>query len=87
MAQVRARFCNFQKVSTGFTAANDKVYQFLAHGRWFSPCTPASSTTKTGHHDMTEILMKVALNIINQLYVAGRCAIDMSDGSKKKIST
>jgi hypothetical protein len=34
----------------------------LAHGRWFSPGTPASSTTKTGHHDIAEILLKVALN-------------------------
>jgi hypothetical protein len=39
--------------------------QLLAHGRWFSPCTPASSTTKTGRHDITEILLKVALNTIN----------------------
>jgi hypothetical protein len=38
----------------------------LAHGQWFSPGTPASSTTKTGHHDITEILLKVALNTINQ---------------------
>jgi hypothetical protein len=34
--------------------------------------TPASSTTKTGHHDIAEILLKVALNIkksnqINQM--------------------
>jgi hypothetical protein len=34
----------------------------LAHGRWFSPGTPASSTTKTGRHDIAEILLKVALN-------------------------
>jgi hypothetical protein len=34
----------------------------LAHGRWFSPDTPASSTTKTGRHDIAEILLKVALN-------------------------
>jgi hypothetical protein len=33
----------------------------LAHGQWFSPGTPASSTTKTGHHDIAENLMKVAL--------------------------
>jgi hypothetical protein len=33
----------------------------LAHGRWFSPVTPASSTTKTGRHDIAEILLKVAL--------------------------
>jgi hypothetical protein len=38
----------------------------LAHGRWFSPGTPASSTTKTGHHDIAEILLKVALNTKNQ---------------------
>jgi hypothetical protein len=33
----------------------------LAHGRWFSPGTPASSTTKTGRRDVAEILLKVAL--------------------------
>jgi hypothetical protein len=38
----------------------------LAHGWWFSPGTPASSTTKTGCHDIAEILLKVALNTINQ---------------------
>jgi len=43
-----------------------KVYQLLAHGRWFSPGTPVSSTTKTGRHDIAEILLKVALNTINQ---------------------
>jgi hypothetical protein len=32
----------------------------LAHGRWFSPGTPASSTTKTGCHDIAEILLEVA---------------------------
>jgi hypothetical protein len=40
---------------------SDKVYQLLAHGRWFSLGTPASSTTKTGRNDITEILLKVAL--------------------------
>jgi hypothetical protein len=38
----------------------------LAHGRWFSPGTPASSTTKTGRHDIAEILLKLALNIKNK---------------------
>jgi hypothetical protein len=38
----------------------------LAHGRWFSPGTRASSTTKTGRHDIAEILLKVTLNITNQ---------------------
>jgi hypothetical protein len=40
---------------------------FAAHGRWFSSGTPASSTTKNGRHDIAEILLKVALNIINQI--------------------
>jgi hypothetical protein len=39
----------------------------LAHGQWFSPGTPASSTTKTGHHDIAEILLKVELNTKNQI--------------------
>jgi len=39
----------------------------LAHGRWFSPGTSASSTTKTGRHDIAEILLKVALNTKNQI--------------------
>jgi len=39
----------------------------LAHGRWFSPGTPASSTTKTGRHDIAEILLKMALNTKNQI--------------------
>jgi hypothetical protein len=44
-------------------AANDKVYPWLTHGRWFSVGTPATSTTKTGRHDIAEILLKVALII------------------------
>jgi hypothetical protein len=36
----------------------------LAHGRWFYPGIPASSTTETGRHDIAEILLKVALNTI-----------------------
>jgi hypothetical protein len=35
--------------------------------RWFSPGTPVSSTTKTGRHDIAEILLKVALNTIHQI--------------------
>jgi hypothetical protein len=58
---VRARLCKLQKGCTRLAAASDKVYQFLAHGRWLSPGTPASSTTKTGRHDIAEILLKVAL--------------------------
>jgi hypothetical protein len=51
----------YKKGYTRLEAASDKVYQLLAHGRWFSLGTPASSTTKTGRHDIAEILLKVAL--------------------------
>ena len=44
---VRARLCKLQKGCTRLAAANDKVYQLLAHGRWFSLGTPASTITKT----------------------------------------
>ena len=59
-------FVNYKKGCTLLAATSDKVYQLLAHGRWFSPGTPASSTTKTGRHDIAEILLKVALNTKNQ---------------------
>ena len=66
-AWVRARLCKLQKGCTRLTAASDKAYQLLAHGRWFSPGTPASATTKTGGQDIAEILLKVAINTINQI--------------------
>ena len=47
-------FVNYKKGCTRLAAASDKVYQFLAHGQWFSPGTPASSTPKTGRHDIAE---------------------------------
>ena len=46
------------------TTLCDKVCQWLVAGWWFSPGTPISSTNKTDRHDVTEILLKVALNII-----------------------
>ena len=61
MAWVRAQLCKLQKRCTRLAAASDQVYQLLVHGQWFSPGTPASSTTKTGRHDIAEILLKVAL--------------------------
>jgi hypothetical protein len=50
------------KGDTRLAAVSDKDYQLLARGRWFSPGTPASSSTKTGHHDVAEILLKVVLS-------------------------
>ena len=60
-------FVNYKKGCTRLAAASDQVYQLLAHGRWFSPGTPASSTTKTGRHDIAKILLKVVLNTKNQI--------------------
>jgi hypothetical protein len=45
-------FVNYKKGCTRLAAASDKVYQLLAHGWWFSPGTSASSTTKTGRHEI-----------------------------------
>jgi hypothetical protein len=59
-------FVNYKKGCTRLVAASDKAYQLLAHGRWFSPGTPASSTTKTGRHDIAEILLKEELNTKDQ---------------------
>ena len=67
MTWVRAQLCKFQKRCTGHAAACDTIYQLLAYRRWFSPGTPASSTTKIGRHDIAEILLKVALDTINQI--------------------
>ena len=54
-------FVSYKKRCTRLAAASDKVYQLLAQGRWFYPGTPVSPTTKTGRHDIAEILLKVAL--------------------------
>jgi hypothetical protein len=40
----------------------------LAKGWWFFPGIPVSSTHKTDRHDITEILLKVALNTITLTY-------------------
>jgi hypothetical protein len=45
----------------------NKVCQGPAKGRWFSPGTPVSSNNKTDHHEIVEILLKVASNTITPL--------------------
>ena len=47
------------------TTICDKACQWLVASQWFSPGTPVSSTKKTDRHDITEMLLKVALNTIN----------------------
>jgi hypothetical protein len=43
----------------------DKVCQWLAASLWFSLDTPVSFINKTDCHDITAIVLKVALNTIN----------------------
>jgi len=44
----------------------NKVCQWLATGRWFSPGIPVFSTNKSDRLDVTEILLIVASNTIDQ---------------------
>jgi hypothetical protein len=65
---VHARLCKLQKRVHSTRSRKHQVIKLtslLAHGRWFSPGIVASSTTKTGRHDIAEILLKVALNTKN----------------------
>ena len=48
------------------TTLCEKVCQWLATGRRLSPGPPVASTNKTDRHDITEILLKVAINTIKQ---------------------
>jgi hypothetical protein len=66
---------------TRLAVASVKAYQLLAHGRWFSPGIPASSTKKTGRHDIAEILLKMPLNTIkkNLTNYAGKSYVSASD--------
>ena len=61
-------FVNYKKGCTRLAVASDKVYQLLAQGRWFSAGTPASSTTKTGRHDIAETQKNQS--IINAFLIA-----------------
>ena len=55
----------------------DKICQWLAAGWWVSP---VSSTNKTDRHDITELLLKVALNTVKLLK---QPLIKLLNGSKK----
>jgi hypothetical protein len=65
MAWVRTWLCKLQKGVLDSQPQKMKFTSYLPMVWWFSPGTPASSTTKTGHHDIGEILLKVALNTKN----------------------
>jgi hypothetical protein len=59
-AWVRARLYKLQKGCTRLTTASVKAY----HGRWFSPGTPASFTTKTSGRSISSLSY-----IVIQLYM------------------
>jgi hypothetical protein len=46
------------------TLLQQYISYILVVSRWFSPGTLVSSPNKTDCHDITEILLKVALNIM-----------------------
>ena len=54
--------CSWWSTGVLDTTLCDKLCQWLATGQRFSP---VSSTNKTDHHNITEILLKVVLNTIN----------------------
>ena len=67
--ELRVRFGKLSEIDSIFgTTLYDNVCQRLAAGRWFSMGTSVSSTNKADRHDITEILLKVALNTIT-LYI------------------
>jgi hypothetical protein len=56
------------------TTLCDKVCQWLAAGWWFSLGPPVSSTNKTDRHDITKILLKVALFTIKSNQTNHNCS-------------
>ena len=63
-------FVNYKKKHSTIRAS-DKVYQLLAQCRWFSPISPASSTTNSDRHDIVEVLLKVKHQQSNQIKSTG----------------
>ena len=57
----------YHHLSCEFEPHSGEVYsiQHYVTGRLFSPGTPVSSTNKTPCHNVTEILLKVALSTVN----------------------
>jgi hypothetical protein len=63
------------KGCTRLAAGGEKVYQLLSHDRWFCSVTPAFSATKTGRHDIAEILLKVAPSVFSNVYLQFLCIV------------
>ena len=54
-----------------------KVCQGFATSRWFSPGSPVSSSNKTVHHDIIQILLNVALNTMHDQMSLERKVVDI----------
>jgi hypothetical protein len=52
--------------------------------RWFSPCSPVSSTNKTDRYNITEIFLKVALNTMKQKYNSFAAYLNLIEGQNEK---
>jgi hypothetical protein len=74
----RARFTRYNIIWSSLSVAT---------GQWFSPGNPVSSTNKTDHHDITEILLKVALSVLNQQTIRKLLSVLMYNKKKNQIST
>jgi hypothetical protein len=74
MAWVRAQLCKLQKGYTRLAATCDKVYQLLAHGRWFSPGIRLLSPLKL----VAMILLKVAINTKNRSMKSIKFNLDLN---------
>ena len=61
------------------TTLCDTICLWLPTGQWFSPGIPFSSINKTDRHDITKILLKVALNTITltPLFFWGKSYVKM----------
>jgi hypothetical protein len=55
----------------------------LAHGRWFSPGIPVSATTKTGRHDIAEILLKSPFSSIFRVYFLNIISVQLKVSTLK----
>ena len=60
-------FCNLQSRGRTHAVLVIGLYELLVNPPGSLTGTPAFSTTKTGRHEIAEILLQVALSTINQI--------------------
>jgi hypothetical protein len=65
--QLLTIFCHFEIYQYLLLTVGRHGRDHIAAGQWFFPSSLVSHIDKTGRHDITEILLKVALNTITLL--------------------